>query len=138
MTLIFTPSTLTRYFPTGVYKASALLDLSETPFAGVPASVIGWLTTQLLEGERVSQVVLEDAGKVGVTFTTQEQETYDANGTLVTILIQIPETFRSVLSAAVSVSATLGERTFSISSESLPIELRDGLIAAWEYVNGLE
>jgi hypothetical protein len=40
-------------------------------------------------------------------------------------------TFRSVLSAAVSVTAEQGSRTFTVSSESLPVELRDGLLNAW-------
>jgi threonine/homoserine/homoserine lactone efflux protein len=35
------------------------------------------------------------------------------------------------MSAAVSVTAPLGSRTFVVSSESLPEELRDGLVAAW-------
>jgi len=32
---------------------------------------------------------------------------------------------------AVSVTAPLGSRTFVVSSESLPSELRDGLLATW-------
>jgi hypothetical protein len=32
----------------------------------------------------------------------------------------------------VSVTAPLGSRTFVVSSESLPSELRDGLVQAWE------
>jgi hypothetical protein len=33
---------------------------------------------------------------------------------------------------AVSVTAALGSRTFVVSSESLPDELRDSLVAAWQ------
>ena len=39
------------------------------------------------------------------------------------------------ISAAVSVTAPLGSRTFVVSSESLPEELRDGLVAAWGGLN---
>lgn len=35
------------------------------------------------------------------------------------------------MKAAVSVTAPLGSRTFVASSESLPTQLRDGLLAAW-------
>jgi hypothetical protein len=35
---------------------------------------------------------------------------------------------------AVSVTAALGSRTFVVSSESLPSELRDGLIVMWSQI----
>jgi hypothetical protein len=45
--------------------------------------------------------------------------------------IEVATAFRPTISAAVSVTAPLGSRTFVVSSESLPSELRDGLVAAW-------
>lgn len=109
MTLIFTPSSITRFGTRGGYAFTEAVDLTETPFAELPATLIAWLTGQLAEGESVSQVVLEQGGAV-----TLEDETT-----------------RQTINAAVSVTAAQGQRTFSISSESLPSDLRDGLLAAW-------
>jgi hypothetical protein len=119
MTLIFTPSTLTKYYQNGAYNATAAVDLSETPFASVPSSLIAWLETQLLEGESLDQVVFESSGQVPVDVENE-----------------IPVTFRDQLNAAISVTAPQGSRTFTLSSEELPIDLRDGLLAAWNYIAG--
>jgi hypothetical protein len=100
MTLIFTPSSITRFGTRDGYAFSDSVDLSETPFSELPATLIAWLTSQLADSESVSQVVLEQAG--------------------------------DVINAAVSVTAPLGQRTFAITSESLPVDLRDGLLAAWQ------
>ena len=124
MTLIFTPPSLTRFYTSGAYNATAPVDLSETPFANVPASLIGWLGTQLLEGESLEQVILESFGQV------PSQVPADVENA-------IPVTFRDLLSAAVSVSAPQGSRTFTLSSEALPPELRDGLLAAWSFMDSL-
>jgi hypothetical protein len=78
---------------------------------------------QLEAGETVSQVVLESGGSVAATFS----ESTDEEG----VTSIVPATFRQLLHAAVSVSAVEGQRTFSISSESLPADLRDGLLSAW-------
>ncbi len=115
MTLIFTSSSLKKFGTNGAYSFS-----QDIPLVGdlaiVSATLLTWLSSQISESEAVSQIVLESAGKV-----TLEDETS-----------------RISLNAAVSVSAPLGQRTFSISSESLPADLRDGLLATWEYINGLE
>jgi len=113
MTLIFTPTSITRFGLRSGYAFTESVDLTETPFADLPATLITWLTTQLAEGESVSQVVLEQGGAV----------TLD------------DETTRQTISAAVSVTAAQGQRTFSISSESLPSDLRDGLFDAWEAIS---
>lgn len=122
MTLIFTPSSLTKFGTSGAYSFS-----QDIPLVGdlstVAASLLAWLTSQLAEGESVSQIVLESGGEVPATFT----ESADEEG----ITSIVPATFRATLNAAVSVTAPLGQRTFAISSESLPDELRDGLLAAW-------
>ena len=124
MTLIFTPSSITRFGTREGYAFSDGVDFSATPFSELPATLIAWLTSQLAEGESVSQVVLEEVG----TIPTGWMEA-DENGT------QEPLGFRSVINAAVSVTAPLGQRTFSVSSESLPVDLRDGLLAAWQSLN---
>lgn len=109
MTLIFTPTSITRFGTRGSYAFTEAVDLLTTPFAELPATLIAWLTGQLAEGESVSQVVLEQGGAV-----TLEDETT-----------------RQTINAAVSVTAPQGQRTFSVNSESLPSDLRDGLLAAW-------
>jgi hypothetical protein len=108
MTLIFTPSSLTKHGKNGAYSFSQDIPLTGD-LATVSTSLLTWLGTQLETGESVSQIVLESGGSV----------TMD------------DETSRPSLNAAVSVSAAEGQRTFSISSESLPSDLRDGLLSAW-------
>ena len=122
MTLIFTPSSLKKFGQTGLYNFSQDIALVGD-LASVTGSLLTWLTSQLSEGESVNQVVLESGGSVPATFS----ESTDKEGNA----IRIPVTFRAVLNAAVSVTAPEGQRTFSISSESLPSDLRDGLLAAW-------
>jgi len=39
-----------------------------------------------------------------------------------------------VINAAVSVTSPLGQRTFHVTSESLPVDLRDNLLATWENI----
>lgn len=122
MTLIFTPSSLTKFGTTGAYSFSQDIPLVGD-LATVSASLLTWLSAQLEEGETVSQVVLESGGSVAATFS----ESTDEEG----VTSIIPATFRNLLNAAVSVSAPLGQRTLSLSSESLPSDLREGLLAAW-------
>ena len=124
MTLFCTPSSLTRYFQNGAYNATASVDLSSTPFASVPSTLLAWLGTQLLEGESLEQVILESFGQVPAQVPADVENA-------------IPVTFRNLLSAAVSVSAPQGSRTFTLSSEALPPELRDGLLAAWSFMDSL-
>ena len=108
MTLIFTPSSLTKFGTNGAYSFSQDIPLVGD-LASVSASLLTWLSSQLAEGESVSQIVLESAGSINMD----------------------DESIRPSLNAAVSVTATEGQRTFSISSESLPADLRDGLLSAW-------
>ena len=137
MTLLFTPSHLIRYYQNGAYNATAPVDLSDTPFASVPSTLIAWLGSQLSADEIVSQVVLEHESQVGVTFESQDQTITSINGTTSVVSVQVPTSFRSVLSAAVSVTSPLGQRTFSLSSENLPSNIQDGLLSAWEYLLAL-
>jgi len=108
MTLIFTPASLTKFGLTGAYSYSQDIPLTGD-LASVSTSLLTWLSLQLEAGETVSQVVLESGGSI----------TMD------------DETTRNTLNAAVSVTAEQGERTFSISSESLPADLRDSLLSTW-------
>lgn len=126
MTLIFTPSSLTKFGTTGAYSYS-----QDIPFVGdlatVSTTLLTWLSSQLVEGESVSQIVLESGGAVPATFS----ESTDEEG----VTSIIPATFRPTLNAAVSVTASQGERTFSLTSESLPPDLRDSLLTTWASLN---
>jgi hypothetical protein len=44
---------------------------------------------------------------------------------------------RAKLSAAVTAHAAAGSRSVVFSSEALPAELRDGLLAAWAVIEGM-
>ena len=125
MTLIFSNSGLKRYFTRGIYAACEQVNLVSTPFESVSDDLLAWLGTQVNEGEAVSQVVIEDGGKINVVEKVKGEEP-DPDAI---------QTFRQALNAAVSVTAQEGQRTFAISSETLPNDLRDGLIAAWEYIS---
>ena len=118
MTLIFTPPNVTRFYTKEGYSKTQLVDLSSTPFQDVPVGLLTWLQTQINQAESVAQIVLEDGGKI-------ETESGLAN---------------QVINAGISINApdNNGQRSISISSESLPSELKDGLTATWEYINGLE
>ena len=117
MTLIFTPPVLTRFYNSGGYAKNELVDLFSTPFQDVPVGLLTWLQTQISEGESVAQIVLEDGGKVETESGLAHQ----------------------VINAGVSIVASdgNGQRALSISSESLPPELRDGLLATWEFITSL-
>jgi hypothetical protein len=126
MTLRLSNNSLTRYVQRSGYAAAEPVplvgDLGE-----VAAQLLAWLGAQLAAGETLADVVLEASGQVATAYETQEDE--DGNE------IEVATAFRSTISAAVSVTAPLGSRTFVVSSESLPSELRDGLVAAWASLN---
>jgi len=124
MTLIFTPPNLTRFYNAGGYAKNKLVDLSSTNFENVPTGLLSWLASQINEGESIAQIVLEDGGMIEIVL--EDSET--------------PVVERQVINAGISINApdNNGQRSISISSESLPSELRDGLTATWEYINGLE
>jgi hypothetical protein len=122
MTLRLANNALVRYVQRSGYAAAELVPL-DGDLGEVAASLIAWLSAQLATGETLADVVLEQSGQVATAYETQTDE--DGNE------VQVPTAFRPTMSAAVSVTAALGSRTFVVSSESLPSELRDGLVAAW-------
>jgi hypothetical protein len=122
MTLRLSNNQLTRYVQRSGYAAAEQVPLVG-PLGEVAASLLAWLSAQLATGETLADVVLEASGQVATAFETQEDE--DGNE------VQVATAFRPTISAAVSVTAALGSRTFVVSSEVLPEELRDGLVAAW-------
>jgi len=122
MTLRLSNNTLTRHVTRSGYAAAENVPL-QGDLAAVAEGLLAWLTAQLASGETLADVVIEPSGQVA---TAYEVSTDDEGNE-----VQVPAEFRQVLSAAVSVTAPLGSRTFVAASESLPTSLRDGLLAAW-------
>jgi hypothetical protein len=122
MTLRLSNQALTRYVDRQGYAAAENVPLVG-PLGEVAASLLAWLSAQLAAGETLADVVLESSGQVATAYETQTDE--DGNE------IEVATAYRPTMSAAVSVTAPLGSRTVVVSSESLPSELRDGLVAAW-------
>jgi hypothetical protein len=123
MTLRLANQTLTRYVGRQGYAAAENVPL-EGALGEVAASLLAWLSAQLASGETLADVVLESSGQVATAYETQTDE--EGNE------IEVATAYRPVITAAVSVTAPLGSRTFVVSSESLPDELRDGLVQTWE------
>jgi hypothetical protein len=122
MTLRLSNNALVRYVTRSGYAAAEPVPL-DGALGEVAAQLLAWLSAQLASGEALADVVLEASGQVATAFETQTDE--DGNE------IEAATAFRPTMSAAVSVTAPLGSRTFVVSSEVLPEELRDGLVAAW-------
>jgi len=126
MTLRLANNSLTRYVSRQGYAAAEPVPLNGA-LGEVAASLLAWLSAQLASGEALADVVLEASGQVATAYETATDD--DGNE------IDVATAFRPSISAAVSVTAPLGSRTFVVSSESLPDELRDGLVAAWQNLN---
>jgi hypothetical protein len=115
MTLRLSNNSLTRYVSRQGYAAAENVPL-EGQLGEVAATLLAWLSAQLATGETLADVVLEASGQVATEF--------DDEGTATD--------YRPVITAAVSVHAPQGSRTFTMPSELLPAALRDGLLEAWE------
>jgi hypothetical protein len=98
------------------------------PLATTAQTLLEWLQAQLVEGESVGQVFIEPDG----THSDYETQT-DAEG----IESQVATATRAKLSAAVTAHAAQGSRSVVFSSESLPAELRNGLLAAWAAIESI-
>ena len=116
MTLRLSNNQLTRYITRSGYAAAEQVPLVGN-LAAVAEGLLAWLGAQLAAGETLADVVIEPSGQLATDDEGNEVST--------------PTEFRQVLSAAVSVTAPLGARTFVASSKSLPTQLRDGLLTAW-------
>ena len=127
MKLLLQSNTLTRFAKRGEYATTTSVPL-DGELATTAQTLLGWLQTQLAENETVGQVFLEPDG------THSEYETLvDAEG----IESQSVTSSRPKLSAAVTAHAAQGSRSVVYSSESLPADLRDGLLAAWAAIEGM-
>jgi hypothetical protein len=125
MTLRLANQALTRYVQRSGYAAAEHVPL-DGDLGEVAAQLLAWLSAQLAQGETLADVVLEASGQVATAFETQQDD--DGNE------VEVATAFRPTISAAVSVTAALGSRTFVVSSEVLPSELRDGLVTTWSHL----
>ena len=127
MKLLLQSNTLTRFAKRGEYATTTSVPL-DGELATTAQTLLGWLQTQLAENETVGQVFVEPDG------THSEYETsVDAEG----IESQSVTSSRPKLSAAVTAHAEQGSRSIVYSSEALPAELRDGLLAAWAAIDAM-
>jgi hypothetical protein len=127
MKLLLSNNALTRYSKREAYATTTSIPL-DGPLALTAQTLLAWLQSQLVEGESVGQVFLEPDG------THSEYETtVDAEG----IESQVATSTRAKLSAAVTAHAAAGSRSVVYSSEALPVELRDGLLAAWAQIESI-
>ena len=119
MKLLLSNNQLTRYSKSGAYATTTAIPL-DGELAVTAQTLLAWLQSQLVEGESVGQVFLEPDG-------THSEQDEDGN----------PTSTRAKLSAAVTAHAAAGSRSVVFSSEALPAELRDGLLAAWAATEGM-
>ena len=119
MKLLLQNNQLTRYAKSGEYATTTAIPL-DGELALTAQTLLAWLQSQLTEGESVGQVFLEPDG-----FAGEMDEEGNATST------------RAKLSAAVTAHAEQGSRSVVYSSESLPTELRDGLLAAWAQIESI-
>jgi hypothetical protein len=119
MKLLLSNNQLTRYSKSGDYATTTNVPL-DGDLATTAQTLLEWLQAQLVEGESVGQVFIEPDG-----FAGDMDEEGNATST------------RAKLSAAVTAHAAQGSRSVVYSSESLPTELRDGLLAAWAQVESI-
>jgi hypothetical protein len=127
MKLLLQQNNLTRYSSAGAYATTTSIPL-DGDLATTAQTLLSWLQSQLVEGESVGQVFIEPDG------THSDYETQvDAEG----IESQVATSTRAKLSAAITAHAPQGSRSVVFSSESLPVELRDGLLAAWAAIDAM-
>jgi hypothetical protein len=119
MKLLLSNNSLTRYSQSGAYATTTSISL-DGPLALTAQTLLAWLQSQLVEGESVGQVFIEPDGTVSEV---------DAEGNATST--------RAKLSAAVTAHAAAGSRSVVFSSESLPTELRDGLLSAWAAIDAM-
>jgi hypothetical protein len=119
MKLLLESNALTRFAQRGDYATTSSVPL-DGELATTAQTLLAWLQTQLAENESVGQVFLEPDG-----FDYELDAEGNATGT------------RPRLSAAVTAHAAAGARSVVYSSEALPAELRNGLLAAWATIEAM-
>ena len=127
MKLLLSQNALTRYAKSGEYATTTAIPL-DGELSVTAQTLLSWLQSQLVEGESVGQVFLEPDGTHSDHETSVDDEGNES---------QIVTSTRAKLSAAVTAHAAAGSRSVVFSSESLPTELRDGLLAAWTAIEGM-
>lgn len=125
MKLLLSNNNLTRYSSDNDYATVTDIPL-EGEIASIAQTLLAWLGQQLKEDESISQVLLEPNGQAVIGYEIQ----LDVEGNE----MEVPSEYRPRLNAAITVDHPVGSRTFALSSEELPAELRDGLLASWDLV----
>jgi hypothetical protein len=125
MKLLLSNNRLTRFSNEGNYATVTDVPLQDD-IALVAQNLLAWLNSQLGEAESVNQVFLEPDGQAVTTYETQ----LDLEGNE----MEVPAGYRPRLNASVTVDHSSGSRTFAVSSEALPSEMRDSILSAWEMV----
>jgi hypothetical protein len=127
MKLLLSQNNLTRYSKSGAYATTTSIPL-DGELAVTAQILLSWLQAQLTEGESVGQVFIEPDGTHSDYETTVDAEGNES---------QVVTSSRAKLSAAVTAHAAAGSRSVVFSSESLPTELRDGLLSAWAEIDAM-
>jgi hypothetical protein len=127
MKLLLQQNNLTRYAKSGQYATTTTIPLNGQ-LALTAQTLLAWLQSQLTEGESVGQVFLEPDGTHSEYETTVDAEGNES---------QVATSTRAKLSAAVTANAAAGSRSVVFSSEALPTELRDGLLASWAAIEAM-
>ena len=127
MNLLLSNNQLTRYAQSGAYATTTAIPL-DGELAVTAQTLLAWLQSQLTEGETVGQVFIEPDGTHSDYETTVDAEGNES---------QVVTSTRPKLSAAVTAHAEQGSRSVVFSSEALPTELRDGLLAAWAEIESI-
>ena len=127
MKLLLSNNQLTRYAQSGAYATTTSIPL-DGELATTAQTLLAWLQSQLTEGESVGQVFIETDGMHSDYETSVDAEGNES---------QIVTSSRAKLSAAVTAHAEQGSRSVVFSSESLPTELRDGLLSAWAAIDAM-
>lgn len=126
MKLLLSNSKLTRFSNEQNYATVTDVPLQDD-IALVAQNLLVWLNSRLGGEEIVNQVLLEPDGQTVTTYETQ----LDLEGNE----MEVPSGYRPRLSASVTVDHPSGSRTFAVSSEALPSEMRDSILSAWEMIH---
>ena len=147
MNIDYTNNSITKYYKSGIYNISKNIDLTNTTYSNIQEQLIVWIASQLQDGEKIDQIILECAGKTPSEYQEKQVEVSmpgekSTDSPVIQIITSnVPTSYRDLINAAISVSKDNSNRTFVINSESLPsdnnLNLRDSLIEVWNYVENL-
>jgi hypothetical protein len=127
MKLLLSNNQLTRYSKSGDYATTTAIPLT-AHWPSPRKRFWHGCNRNSPKAKAVGQVFLEPDGTHSDYETTVDAEGNES---------QVVTSSRAKLSAAVTAHAAAGSRSVVFSSESLPTELRDGLLAAWAAIEAM-